>query len=123
MTKSIVAFGARPDDAEIGVGSHPVKYMRTFNLGSDKFVFSVAMMIRSVDGPKITTDTLSTIRTFHRSFETKILSSWPYKNSKVSSRMARRVLVKYHVRVDERRGFCIYIRLDCSLIHSINISS
>jgi hypothetical protein len=63
-----IAFGAHPDDIEFGVGSHPVKYMRTFNLGSDEFVFSVAVMIQ--DGPKITTDTLSTIRTFHRSFET-----------------------------------------------------
>src|SRR5215467_11030048 len=43
MTKSIVTFGAHPDDIAIGVGYHPVK--GTFNLGSDKFVFSVAIMI------------------------------------------------------------------------------
>ena len=40
MSKSIVAFGAHPDDIEIGVGYHPVKYM-----GTGKFVFSVAIMI------------------------------------------------------------------------------
>ncbi|MGC2574357.1 MAG: hypothetical protein WA364_22810 [Candidatus Nitrosopolaris sp.] len=43
MTKSIVAFGAHPDEIDIGVGYHPVK--GTFNLGSGKFVFSVAIMI------------------------------------------------------------------------------
>jgi len=43
MTKSIIAFGAHPDDIAIVVGYHPVK--GTFNLGSGKFVFSVDIMI------------------------------------------------------------------------------